>query len=270
MPDKPYLSVTQLEMAGMCMERYRRRYVEGQKLPPGIALVRGGAVHIAAEANMKQKISTGTDLKPGEVVEIADAAFDSRIAEGGLALNPDEASRGIKVVTGEARDTVARMARLHALTQAPEYTPKVVEETIRVNLPASSRDLLCVIDLVDDRNRIVDFKSTTKSPRPQDAAQSIQLSAYHLAWAVKSGQPPAELRMDFLVDSGTSQRRQVLHTTRTPDHINALAARFSAVNKSIEAGTFPPAAIGTWWCSPKWCGYWSTCPFVRGQSTQND
>lgn len=268
--DKPYLSVTQLEMFAKCGEQYRRRYIEKQRIPPGVALVRGGAVHSAAEANLKQKIETAVDLKPSQVVEIADAAFSQRIAEGGLLLNPEEAARGMKVVAGEARDTVARLARLHAITQAPDYQPVAVEEAVRVRLPNSSRDLLCVIDVVDDQNRITDFKSTTKAPSQKDADQSIQLTAYHLAWGTKTRLPPSELRIDAAIDGSTSQRREVLKTVRTAEHVNSLGARFSATNQAIEAGSFPPAAIGTWWCSARWCGYWSTCPFVRGQSTQND
>ncbi len=267
---KPYLSVTQLEMFGKCGEQYRRRYMEQQRLPPGVAMTRGKAVHTAAEQNMRQKIQSHENMRASDVVAMADAAFTASIETGGIMLNSDEESRGVKVVTGEARDQVARLARLHAFAQAPDYQPVAVERTIRVELPQSKRDLLCVIDLVDTRNRVIDFKTMSKTPNRADAETSIQLTAYHVAWNAYTGAPPSELRLDATIDGANQQRREVIVTARTPDHVESLGARFAAVGQAIDVGAFPPAAVGQWFCSKKWCGYYGSCAFVRGQTTQND
>lgn len=268
--EKPYLSVTQLELFAKCPEAYRRRYMEGEKRPPGIAMIRGKAVHTAAESNMKQKKKSFQDMRPADVVEMADSAFKYELDKGGVSLNSEERSRGLTVVRLETQAQIARMARLHAVCQAPDYQPVAVEEAIRVTLPQSSRDLLCVIDLVDDRNRVVDFKSMGKSPSKSDADTSIQLTAYHLARQAQSGVPPATCRLDATVDGAETQKRVVLESPRTIEHVSALGARFVTTTRAIEAGSFPPAAVGCWWCARKWCGYFETCAFVRGQTSQGD
>lgn len=269
-PVKPHLSVTQLELFAKCPEAYRRRYVEKESRPPGIALIRGSSVHTAAEHNMRQKMTSRQDMRPADVVEVADVAFRQRLNEGGVALNLEERIRGLNVITLETRDTIARLARLHAITQSPDYQPVEVEDPILVTLPNSTRDLKCVIDVVDERGRVIDFKTAGKSPSRSDADTSIQLTAYHLARQAKTGVAPTGLRLDVTVDGAESQRRVVLETTRTMDHVAALGARFMATTKAIEAGSFPPAAVGCWWCSKRFCGYFDTCSFVRGQTGQND
>jgi hypothetical protein len=38
MNDKPALSISQLDMLSRCGEQYRRRYIEHERLAPGVAL----------------------------------------------------------------------------------------------------------------------------------------------------------------------------------------------------------------------------------------
>jgi len=46
----------------------------------------------------------------------------------------------------------------------------------------------------------------------------------------------------------------------------ALLHRINAMIAGVKAGTFLPAAPGVWACSPKFCGYWHTCPFVNAET----
>lgn len=266
---KPHLSVTQIEMHGKCQEQYRRRYIERDVIPPGFALVRGSAVHEAAEANMRQKISSRRDLPAQDVVDMAAAAFEHRV-QSGVSLNAEEASRGLSVVKGETLDMVARLARLHAVAQAPDYQPVAVEEAVLVTLPAASRDLLCVIDLVDETGTLADFKTSAKAKTQQEADESLQLTTYHFAWQAKTGAVPTSLVLDVAVDKETGQKRQRLETDRTRHDVLALGRRFAAVSAAVDSGVFAPAPVGAWWCSEKFCGYHASCPFVRGSRRQGD
>ena len=56
-----------------CGEQFRRRYIEGERVPPGVAAGRGTGVHKANEVNLNQKVITGTDLK---LSDLKDAARD--------------------------------------------------------------------------------------------------------------------------------------------------------------------------------------------------
>lgn len=260
---KPHLSATQLNMLSVCGEQYRRRYVEGEVIPPGIALLKGGAFHRAAETNMRQKIETHSDLPASEIVDAAVAAFEGE-SHGSYMLTEEEQSRGSSAVLGEAIDSVAAMARGHAEKQAPDYQPTMVEQEVRIELPGS-RDLLGIIDLADDKDRITDFKTARRKKRQGDADESIQLSVYAAVFQVKTGRAPSEVRLDSIVETKKSVDRQVLVSTRGDADFQALAHRINAAASVIESGNYMPAPVGIWQCSQKFCGYFRSCPYVNSE-----
>src|SRR5580700_2286114 len=79
---KPFLSPTQLEMFSRCGEQYRRRYIEHEIIPPGIAMAKGKGFHAGAEHNMRQKLETGVDLSVAEIVDVAVTSFEAETSGG--------------------------------------------------------------------------------------------------------------------------------------------------------------------------------------------
>ena len=51
-------------------------------------------------------------------------------------------------------------------------------------------------------------------------------------------------------------------TERTHDQYQALLNKLAVQVRAISAGYFPPTNRDNWWCDPKWCGYWWTCPYI--------
>lgn len=264
MSDKPYLSPTQLDMFTRCGEAYRRRYREGEVIPPGVALLKGSGFHDGAATNMRQKIESGVDLPAGDIVDAAVAAFEAGV-HGGYVLDDAEAGRGAKVVLAEAKDSLVALAELHAAAQAPDYQPRLVEHKVRIVLPDAPRDLLGIIDLADDRGRVTDFKTTSRRKSQAEADASVQLTTYAAAYAVATGAAPSEVRLDVLAQGKKETARQVLVSQRTEADYAALANRLNVVNRALDADVFVPAAPGAWNCSPRWCGYWATCALVNSE-----
>jgi len=264
--EKPHISATQLEMWWKCQEQWRRRYVEREVIPPGMALLQGKSYHSAAEANGRQKIDSHADLPGVDIVEVAVSSFEAGVIEG-YELTKAEAARGAKVVLGENKDQVAALAALYALEQAPDYQPVMVEHRSRIVLSQASHDILAVTDLIDDQHRVVDFK-TAKRKQPQSAAdESTQLTIYAAACLRESGREPAEVRLDCAVKNKTPSR-QVLSSHRSKGDYAALAKRIDATIAAITAACkgdvpFCPASPGAWWCGANWCGYYRTCEFVN-------
>lgn len=257
---KPHLSATQMELYSKCPEAYRRRYIEGEKIPPGVAMLKGTGLHRGAETNFRQKIESHRDLPTSDIVDAAVAAFEGELARG-FQLDKDEESIGAENVIGDAKDDVADMAEFHAKKQAPDYQPVRVEETVRIELPGP-RDLLAVIDLGDDQGRVVDFKTAKKSKGQGDADDSVQLTVYAAAHQALTGEPPALVRLDTIVQTSKETKRQILDSTRGPADIESLAHRINSISAAVDAGVFPPTTPGAWWCGSKWCGYHATCRFV--------
>lgn len=266
--DKPYLSPTQLDMLCRCPEQYRRRYCEHEKLPPAVALLRGISFHHAAADNFRQKFETCVDLRPADIVDIAVDKFDREVEHAGeIRLDGDDAGKAVADVVGRERDTLVDYCNVFATDQAPDYMPQYVEVFARVEIENSTHDLAGKIDLADTDDRVVDFKTGARAKSQADADSSVQLTIYSALFYAHSGRLASSLRLDAAVVTKTKAYRSAVDTERTPADIDALAERFDAAVDAIAAGVFLPAVPGTWWCSKRFCGYYSTCRFVNGGRT---
>lgn len=254
---KPYLSPTQLETYLRCGEAYRRRYVEGERIPPGIVALQGTGVHVGAEVNFRQKIATGTDLPVRDIVDASVDGFDRQLVEG-WSVDPEGPS------VGDARDEVASLATVLAREVCPEYQPTHVEQTVKIELPGS-HDMLGVIDLAAD-GRVVDLKTTSKVWSQDTIDRSPQVTFYAAAHRLLTGEIAQEVVIENLVKTKKPKRVKLTSTRDTKDFA-ALAARINAVSAGINAGVFVPAESGSWMCSRRWCGYFDSCPYVNGAKT---
>jgi CRISPR/Cas system-associated exonuclease Cas4 (RecB family) len=185
------------------------------------------------------------------------------MTQGGIELTAEERSRGMGVIANELLAATKAAVTAHWSFQAPNYQPKEVEVSTRIELPSFSRDLLCITDMRDTSDRVVDLKTSQKKKPADSADVSTQLTLYAIAFQHDHGKLPASLRLDVIVLSGAAPTRQVLKTKREPEDLPPLVARINAVVDSIERGSFPPTSPTNWWCSAKFCGYFETCRYVR-------
>lgn len=260
---KPKFSHSRLTALTMCGEAYRRRYIEHDKQPPRVNMAMGTSLHWAAQENFRQKIESHQDLPAEDIKDIAAGKF-SELENDGVGLTRDELRRGGVRVLGEALDKTIAIAGVYAKKIAPEYQPEFVEQQFTIELPNASHDLTGVIDLADDEQCVTDLKTTAKRMDADDAHHSLQLTVYAAGYQVLTGSPAKELRLD-VIQTWAKPSRRVLKTTRGPDDFGVLAARLNMALRSIDSGTFLPAAVGAWWCSDRFCGYWQTCPYVNAR-----
>lgn len=254
-----HMSASQLEMFARCPESWRRRYLEKDIIPPKLAMLKGSAVHAGAEHNMRQKIESHQDLPTTEIIDAAVSCYEEKVKHDGYQLGKDETANDV----AKQKDGVALMAATHAAEQAPDYQPVAVEQRFRIDLPDISHDLVGVIDLVTDKGEVIDFKTSKKFYSENDVEVSPQLSLY----AAAQNQEEVTVKLDILVEPTVKNpvRRQVVEAKRDKTDLPIIARRVTVVSKTIDAGLFPPAAVGSWWCSESWCGYWSTCPYVNSE-----
>jgi hypothetical protein len=256
---RPQLHASALEMK--CMEAFRRRYIEGEIIPPAVVMIVGTGTHRGVEVNLSAKIETGA-LLPLDAV--ADAARDgvNRAWEGGVKLDDEEAERGIKAVKGEAVDKAVRLAQLHAREKAPELNPTHIERKWSLDLQGYPLDLVGRIDIQEGVAAIRDTKTSGKTPGPDCAKTSVQLKAYALAVKVLDGAPPAKGYLDYLIDT-KSPKAESFETEPDEQDFRALLARVEVVCIAMEKGVFIPVEPTHWCCAAKWCGYFSSCRYVR-------
>lgn len=263
MTPRPQLHATSLNI--QCGEAFRRRYLEGEIIPPGVAALVGSATDRAVTKNLQHKITTHGDLLPVE--DVAETARDSVVAgwQSGVKLDADEAALGPAVVKGHAADKAVRLAVLHAQQKAPVIQPTHVQRRWTLELRGFPVDLAGTLD-IQEVGSVRDTKTSAKAPSEFAAQTSMQLTAYHLAVGVIDGTPPASVSLDYLVD--TKQPKVItLTAVRDRGDYQALLNRVEMIAKAIETGTFLPVSPDHWMCTPKWCGYFDSCRYALRPKT---
>lgn len=260
---KPQLHWTQISMYTNCGEQYRRRYIEGEKIPPGIALIIGSSTHKSVEHNMKHKFETGELVSLEEVQDVARDATTNRFNEEDVRLSEEEKQKGINLVLAEAVDTTVALAGLHHGTLAPAIEPAKIESAWVMEISGYDYDLAGRIDLKEKNGTVRDVKTTGKAPSVGQADKMDQLTLYALGdWVLEGKTVIPPLAVDFLVKTKIP-KAITQTTTRDREDFQTLLARIEAVSLGLERGVFPPTSRDNWLCNPKWCGYFQTCRYVK-------
>lgn len=252
---KPYLSVTQLNMLTRCGEQYRRRYLLGQRRPPGVSQVIGKGTHAAGEKDLRSKLEWGELLEAEEVSDVAADATrrmwqeDEPVAEEG---DPDQ---------GGAVDEAVKLAGLYHAKVAPAVTPVAVERAFILELPDFGYDLMGVVD-VEEPTKIRDTKTSAKAPSGNPAERDLQGELYTLEARVRGKE--TSFVMDHLI-RGRTPRYIASEARYTDADHRSFLLRVEAAAAMVQAGAFPPADPKSWACSPRWCGYWDSCAWGARQ-----
>ncbi len=261
--EKPQLHTTSINM--QCGEAFRRRYIENEIIPPGVAALVGTATDKAVTRNLQNKLDTKSLLS---LEEVSDTARDglNQAWEQGVKLDPEEMVAGIKKVKGDATDKAVRLSCLHAKVKAPSINPTRLQRKWLLEMPGYPMDLVGAID-IQEANTIRDTKTTGKTPSDDIADKSLQLTAYSLAVTKIDGIAPEKVMLDYLIDNKTPVAK-TFESVRGPEDYQKFLNRVEAIIIAIEKGIFLPVSPDHWICNSKWCGYASSCKFFTGKIKQ--
>lgn len=251
-----HISPTMLSLFCRCQEAFRRRYIEGDIIPPGVAACIGTGLHKAAETNNRQKISSGVDL-PAD--DLKDAARDgyARALSNGVFLAEEEKPEASRVL-GAGADTAVSLAGTYAEKVAPSIRPVMVEEKLEADVPGWDVPLLGILDVDDTEGVTHDLKSAAKKWAAGKAEGELQPTIYtYLKRA--NGFRDAGFQFDVLTHRGDYQ--PIGLCPRIED-MGPIVTRGNALLAAVQRGDFLPAEPGHWLCSPRWCGYWYSCPHI--------
>lgn len=254
----PFISQTMLNQFLRCPEQFRRRWIEKEIIPPGIAARRGTAVHKAAAVNHLQKIKSGLDLP---LVDLQDAARDEyvRIVKEEGVFIPKEQAPGATKLIGEGLDSAVNLTETYHRDLAPQIQPIMAEERQIVDIGLEV-ELQGTIDVVTMEGWLPDIKTAAKAKTQNEAHNSLQLTFYSGLYYSKYGEWPKKLSLEILVAS-KEPKLQSLETTRSSEEWQNLLERIQLMLLQINAGLFPPCAPDSWICNPAWCGYYQSCKY---------
>lgn len=252
-----------LNMALRCGEQFRRRYIEGDIIPPSIPAGRGTGVHKANEVNMKQKVESKVDLPTGD---LTDAARDGYVhsLKNGVYIPKEEQSEKKKLLNIGLNDTI-RCTEVYSVDVAPKIQPIDVEHPFDIDVGLPLR-LAGRMDYTE-RPELGDLKSTSMKWPDGRAQAEIQRIFYSLAFEKTKG-----IRPDFTFHvliarrnregKPTSTDYQKITLRCTDRDYKVLFAKLRAFVNMLQKGVFLPANPTSWWCSAKWCGYYESCEYV--------
>jgi hypothetical protein len=258
---KPQLHVSGLMMLSKCGEQFRRRYIQGDIVPPGVAMVVGTATHASVRGNLSAKIEHGKLLPLEHAKAIARDQLNTEWEKG--VLLDDEQKSSPHKAKSDAIDKAVRLSGAHAERLAPLLLPTHVERSWSLELRGFPIDLVGSIDIQEAKMRVRDTKTSAKSPSADAADTSEQLTVYAMAVKTLDGTGSISVYLDYLVDLRRVTKIVSLLSERRPEDYDPLLRRIENASICMEKGVFVPARPEDWWCSPKWCGYFSTCPYVR-------
>lgn len=265
-----HISSSQLNLYLSCGEAYRRRYIDGTILPPGIAIVRGKSGHAALEVNNKQKIETRKDLPESDFKDAISDSIKNQF-ESGIALTDEEAKVGMKKIKAKLTDELTDMSSL-LVKSAKTIQPVSVETRQEIFLEKLNKSIVYVMDVEGEDESIVDYKFTGRKKTDLQVSTDGGLTTYALAYRIKNGKMPKRIMFHNFVSGKKGNELHFIPAERSESDLLAIYNRYGAAIKGIEAGIFAPAELGHWKCSEKWCGYFNSCPYVNSErrDAQND
>ncbi len=215
----------------------------------------GSAVDTGITHNYEQKIKSEADLPTDDVLDAFSTDFEAR--KGETQWGKDE-----KV--GDVKDDGVRVIKVYQDEIAPTVQPVATQQKVRLEIPNFDYDLLIVPDVEQTGNIIRDTKVVGKSPpgvksgNPQPQPHHfVQMTAYAMATAARTGEPTKGGVVDYLVKTKTAKVVPVPVSFTERDYtyfknMIALTAR------QIETKIFVPNRQSTL-CSRKYCGYFNEC-----------
>ncbi len=264
----PYLSVSQVEQYLRCPQQYYRRYILGQRRPPGVAMVQGTGVHAALETGYRHVITEKTVPKLDMVLSSYSDSMDKGLAEEVVWSDDEDAGEAAKDPGALKDQGVGLLTKWHT-DKLPNVHPQSAEKSFitsfgdvpivgridlidRIDLPADPAGESSLVEMHPMLDAVVDSKVVGKTYPKGRVDASLQLSLY----AHATGLP--RQRYDFYCKTKVPKLAEV-STTRDAQQIRWAVSVFNQVANAISAGSFPPTAPDSWICSPKWCGYHAQC-----------
>jgi hypothetical protein len=148
-----HLSSTQLSLFATCAEKFRRRYVLGERTPAGSALVLGGAVGATIEHYLTEKIG---EQQHAPIDEVFGQTLSDKVDAQEVVWGEDESynktqATGLALVQTWVRDV------------APSINPVAVEHKVELRIPNLPVPVIGYVDVVE-RGRTIENKTAGRKP----------------------------------------------------------------------------------------------------------
>ncbi len=252
------LSPTSIGSALKCGEQFRRRYILGERIPPGIAMGRGIGVHNANDANLNQKVDSRVDLPVTDLTDAARDGFVNSFRNGVYLVKEDVPAKAS--LLNEGLNQAIRATKLYHKEVAPTIVPVASEEKLSLDIGLD----VPLVGIMDYREEVSigDLKTTARTPPKGTADKELQAVVYSYLYEKVLERPRPLFKYNYLVTLQSGEKHHLQETTATDAKYKSMLRIARQVYKMMLKGVFMPADPGHWVCAPRWCGYHRTCDYV--------
>lgn len=231
----------------------------------GFCCCRGRGHHVARKLNLRQKVTTSTDLALNVMQDAARDEINLQFTKDNMNLkDPLLVGLSPNSAAGRVIDSTMRTVEIDRRLLQVHIYPKQVEVERIVQLKDWPFNLKATLDSVDADRWITDAKSSIKKWTQEKADNEYQPSVYILTHRAEYGHDPVGFRYHITVCTKTGRLyAHTLLTHRTETQIISVLCRIQAMHYAIEKGVFTPTHQSNWKCSVDYCNYHSDCKFVR-------
>ena len=229
----------------------------------------GKGVHVAAEHDNKAKKDKGVGIHEKEARDISVSAYDEAFKKDDDGKEPEVTES--KDDIGRGRDLAASGGGAFIQLVSPRITsPLAIELPVLASYEAETGpvEVAGVIDLAVPKGGeafIEDLKTGKRKKSADYAHGKGQLTSHGILYKAATGVAPVGYAISDLHHGKKGWSYQRLETTRTEEDFASWWKRMLAVNAAVLAGSFPPAAEGSWQCSPNFCEFFGECPYVASR-----
>jgi PD-(D/E)XK nuclease superfamily len=179
------LSATAIKGLHKCPEQFRRERIQGERQPPGIAMVWGTADHAAHDHNYRQKITTGEDLPVAEVSERFLDELDKDVDVRGGAGEIDWTMSRKAVSKADVQRRGMAVVQAYHEAVSPLLQPLASERSFELRVEGVPVPVRGRIDL-ETRHGVIDRKLSGRAKSQLDPEWTIQAGLYSMETAASS------------------------------------------------------------------------------------
>lgn len=248
-----HLSMSQMNMFLRCPYQYYCRYIQGFRVPPRSALTLGASFHKSIAMNYRQKYQSKVDLPLGDVLDAFSTVFDDMSKETEWQKGED---------SGQVKDTGIQTLSLYQPAIAREVHPIEVEQRFSMTFKNRDYSFVGVVDLVDETPKIIETKTTSKTPSEAKVEHKLQTVAYSAGHRARTKQKEEGVRIDYAVvkkEPGIVSYPVVVEQS----DIEYFLKLMDSVARGIENEIWIPNRMQIL-CSRRWCGFWNECEKANG------
>jgi hypothetical protein len=261
----------------ICPEATRRKYIYGEPSPIGIDGHIGLSFHKVVELDLKSILTSDLKLGKNSLLGTGHLEYVAGL-ERGVYIPREDIPRAQQIMS-EGKNMVDRLVEYYVdnpENKIVKYRPHAVEEIVTMESPFEFmgqqlpfKGIIDVICKVKNSIIIRDTKTSKRKWSQEKADTSYQATVYYAAAKELYGKAPDNIFFDVYIKNKKGVDYEEIETKRTEEDFEFLKRRVQQILGCMQEGYFPPCDPNHWHCTPKWCNFWLSCPYITNRSKQD-